>query len=391
MHARPDPSVLSQRAPVEEVLALAERFQDTFAAATLDALPWAVILMNSHRQIVYRNKGFERMAVSDHCGHGPVRPGEALDCRHANLGPGGCGTSEYCQYCGMLQAILEAEMKSNVRECRVLKADAEGEDEALDLRVTACPIQFDDCKLTLLAAQDISYEKRLETMERVFYHDILNSASNLDGLAQLLEGEVSPRGREYVDLLRMSSLRINEEILAQRDLRAAERGDLVIGEAVITADQALARTRAAFEGHELTIDRKLAVQICDQPMTLRTDATLLGRILGNMIKNALEASQPGEIVTIGCRRAGDAAEFFVHNPEEMEQEAKLQVFKRSYSTKGPGRGLGTYGMKLIAQRYLGGVVGFTSSAEAGTTFFIRLPLKEAPQGAASCSAPEGSA
>jgi signal transduction histidine kinase len=389
MDATADPSVLSQRAPTQEVLEMAERFRDTFAAAILDALPWAVILMNRYRQIVYRNNGFEKMAVSDHCDQGPVRPGEALDCRHAHLNPSGCGTTEYCRYCGMLQAILLAEEKENIRECRVLKANAEGEDEALDLRVMACPIQFEDCKLTLLAAQDISHEKRLETMERVFYHDILNSASNLGGLAQLLEDEVSPKGREFVELLRQSSLRINDEILAQRDLRAAERGDLVTRELAITADQALARTRTIFEGHELTIDRTLAVEPCNQAMRLRTDLTLLGRILGNMIKNALEASQPGETVTMGCRRAQDFVEFFVHNREEMEEEAKLQVFKRSYSTKGPGRGLGTYGMKLIARRYLGGEVGFTSSAEAGTTFFARFPMEKTRQEDASCTTSEG--
>ena len=53
----------------------------------------------------------------------------------------------------------------------------------------------------------------------------------------------------------------------------------------------------------------------------------------------------------------------------------MQIFQRSFSTKGqPGRGIGTYSIKLFGETYLGGR-GFVSPAEApeGTTFSIVLP------------------
>jgi sensor histidine kinase regulating citrate/malate metabolism len=52
----------------------------------------------------------------------------------------------------------------------------------------------------------------------------------------------------------------------------------------------------------------------------------------------------------------------------------LQIFQRSFSTKGAGRGLGTYSIKLLGERYLHGTVSFASSAEQGTIFQISLPL-----------------
>ena len=52
---------------------------------------------------------------------------------------------------------------------------------------------------------------------------------------------------------------------------------------------------------------------------------------------------------------------------------RLQVFQRSFSTKGSGRGLGTYSMRLLTEHYLRGSVGFTSSAAEGTTFFASYP------------------
>ena len=54
----------------------------------------------------------------------------------------------------------------------------------------------------------------------------------------------------------------------------------------------------------------------------------------------------------------------------------VRIFQRSVSTKAErGRGLGTYGMKLLGERYLGGEVSFVSTEEAGTTFSVRLPIR----------------
>jgi sensor histidine kinase regulating citrate/malate metabolism len=59
----------------------------------------------------------------------------------------------------------------------------------------------------------------------------------------------------------------------------------------------------------------------------------------------------------------------------MPEDVQLQVFKRSFTTKGKGRGLGTYGVKLLNERCLKGEVGFESSKGRGTTFFARYPTK----------------
>ena len=70
--------------------------------------------------------------------------------------------------------------------------------------------------------------------------------------------------------------------------------------------------------------------------------------------------------------------FWVHNPGFMPREVQLQLFKRSFTTKGAGRGLGTYSMKLLTERYLKGQISFTSTEADGTTFEIRLRTSGAP-------------
>jgi sensor histidine kinase regulating citrate/malate metabolism len=59
----------------------------------------------------------------------------------------------------------------------------------------------------------------------------------------------------------------------------------------------------------------------------------------------------------------------------MKREVQLQLFQRSFSTKGNNRGLGTYSMKLLGEQYLNGRVDFESSTQTGTTFSVELDLQ----------------
>jgi sensor histidine kinase regulating citrate/malate metabolism len=93
-----------------------------------------------------------------------------------------------------------------------------------------------------------------------------------------------------------------------------------------------------------------------------------------MVKNALEACKVGETVTLNCESSYNQVHISVHNPTVMPHHVQLQVFQRSFSTKGSDRGLGTYSMKLLAENYLHGKVQFQSSPESGTKFVVTVPI-----------------
>jgi sensor histidine kinase regulating citrate/malate metabolism len=119
-----------------------------------------------------------------------------------------------------------------------------------------------------------------------------------------------------------------------------------------------------------------------QPVVF-TDGVLLGRVLGNLIKNALEASSRGQTVTVAFDNSRYPL-FTVHNPAVMPEEVQLQMFQRSFSTKeGKGRGIGSYSVKLLTEKYLRGKVWFTSCRDVGTTFFVSLssPSDQVPASA----------
>lgn len=96
-------------------------------------------------------------------------------------------------------------------------------------------------------------------------------------------------------------------------------------------------------------------------------------MIGNLIKNALEASSPGQTVTVTFEN-GASPKFSVHNQSVMPEPVKLQIFQRSFSTKAAhGRGIGTYSVKMLAERYLKGNVSFRSEPGEGTTFSVTFP------------------
>ena len=107
----------------------------------------------------------------------------------------------------------------------------------------------------------------------------------------------------------------------------------------------------------------------EQPV-IWTDEVLLGRVLGNLLKNALEASDRGQQVTVSFENKKEPI-FSIHNPAVMPEAVRLQMFQRSFTTRaGRGRGIGTYSVKLLTEKYLHGRVWFVSSEQDGTTFFV---------------------
>jgi len=342
------------------------------------AVPDIFLVLNEQRQIVFSNRALLELlglqAVDDVVGK---RPGEALSCVHASESAGGCGTTEFCRECGAVRAILSSLRGcEDVQECRVIRTDG----DALDLRVRTQPMLLNDKRYSLFAVSDISHEKRRRVLERIFFHDILNTAGGMLGVAELLRDGSVAEVADFKDTVFLLAASLVDEIKAQQILSAAETGELTTEHSRINSVTLLCEVRHIYVNHEVSMGRLLEIAPDAELVMFVSDKTLVRRVIGNMVKNALEACKPGQTVTISCHAHTDGPEFSVHNPNPMPRDVQLQVFQRSFSTKGVGRGLGTYSMKLLSERFLQGKVYFTTSAAEGTTFFARYPsiLTEPP-------------
>jgi signal transduction histidine kinase len=106
---------------------------------------------------------------------------------------------------------------------------------------------------------------------------------------------------------------------------------------------------------------------------LLIDQTLFKQVLAHMIRNAVEASEENEKVRVGIYLKGEQVEFQVRNPAFIDEKLQTQIFQRDFSTKGEGRGIGTYSMRLLCEKYLHGEVSFVSSPHSGTMFRVVVP------------------
>jgi len=305
------------------------------------------------------------------------RPGEALNCIHSDQMEAGCGTSEHCQVCRAANAILLSQEsdKTVTDECRI-RTSQNGQEDCLDLEVTAAPLIWGENRFTIFTARDISSKKRKEALERIFFHDVMNTAGTLQGVVDLLKQVDDPaKINQFINLLGEVSRDLTEELLTQKSLVAAENGELAVKPYEFYLQETLGHIIAEYQRHKLGSSREIIFMENSCDYTINTDPVLLKRILGNMIKNALEATPDGGKVTVDCNTGDEVLTIRVHNPGHMPKDVQKQVFQRSFSTKGTGRGLGTYSMKLLGEKFLHGKVYFESTPESGTYFTLELPIQ----------------
>jgi signal transduction histidine kinase len=302
-----------------------------------------------------------------------MRIGEALGCIHLAGVNGECGTSRFCETCGALEAILNTKWPSggDVRECTITFETDQGE-RALDLRITASSLDLGGM-FTVLVLNDISDEKRRAVLEQMFFHDVLNTALGVRNLLEVLPALSDQHRQETAKIVSQLVQYLIEEIVAGKDLAAAERGDLAVHLTSPDAREILKSLCEFFANQPVSRGKQVVVKEVSGPCMVTTDQVLLKRVLSNLVKNALEASAEGQEVGLSYQNHGVAV-FRVQNEAAMPEEVKLQVFRRSFSTKSlVGRGIGTYSAKLITERYLDGSLSFTSSEEEGTIFTVTLP------------------
>lgn len=379
-NALPVPFALPGRESLEVVLRQAGQVKNLpWVSHLANAMLNVVLILNSRRQVVFATENIKELLPDDSLEQMlGMFSGEVLGCKNSQVGPGGCGTSLHCTQCGATRAVLSALAgRADVQECRILVNSPRITMDALDLRVVATPLQVEGENYCILAISDISHEKRRRALERIFFHDLLNIAGGVEGLAGLLANTAPESMQRDLQLLQNGVRDMLDEIEAQKELVAAENHELLVTPQKVDTGELLEQLGRRYQHNLVARNKSLVIDGDSAKVSMVTDPVLLRRCIGNLLKNALEASRTGQRVTLGCTQEGDWVHFRVHNVAVMPPQVQLQVFQRSFSTKGAGRGLGTFSVKLLAEKYLCGRVAFVSN-DGGTTFTITLPRELSP-------------
>jgi len=343
----------------------------------IDNMQDAVVLADEDRKVILHNKRFQELAgipASEETSGKHI--GEVLDCVNAFKPPTVCGTHEACALCGFTSALMNINIPDGVNEASIIRRHQK---DVIEVKVTSSSFIFNSKNYIMLILTDISHEKRRRALEKIFFHDVMNKALGMDGLCELLKNSNSrEESTRLTALLSQVSAEMIDELQAQKTLTSAENDEISINPEKISLKTFLLEKVAFYSSFKMARDKKITLVSDFDDVILNADIHILKRIMGNMIKNAVEEIMPGGTVTVGVNfPESGKLEIWVHNPGYMDRDIQLQIFHRSFSTKGSGRGLGTYSMKMLAERYLNGDITFYSEEKFGTKFSLLLNLEDA--------------
>lgn len=245
------------------------------------------------------------------------------------------------------------------------------------VRVNFAPIILDDGVISggVGIFEDITERKQIE---RIFFHDIINTAGNLVNLVEVINDEDlgEAERKNFIRMFGEISRRIIDEINTHRHLITSEKSKIRLNIQTIGSLDFLRKITETYNQSDFFESRSIKISEDSENIQFTSDETILSRVIGNMLKNSIEASHPGENITLTTQSIADRVIFSVHNPAYIPTDIQSQLFNRSVSTKGAGRGLGLYSMKFLTEHYLNGTIEFISSKKGGTKFTVSYPIQK---------------
>ena len=348
----------------------------------LNAFPLPTALLDQYDKVVTVNINFLKLFVFPNGDHLlGKKPNEIFNCSYAIDTVRNNQVADRCQTCGTNLSTDGNKVicEKFTEKCNLAYVNENGElDKEHNLKVTTSPFTFNGEQFYLFSITDISNDVRRRLLERIFFHDVLNLAGNIIGIMDVINlvGKDDKESAELFELLRSTSQDLFNEIKYQRDLSAAENNELKPIFKPTSSLGILHSTKNDIVNSYVAVNREVLITSSSSDHELLTDGVLLRRVLLNMLKNALEATETGGKVVMGCEPIDqDSVRFWVHNDTSIPNDIQIQIFNQTTSTKGNNRGLGTSSMRLVGEKYLKGKVNFTSSEDAGTHFMIDLPLQ----------------
>ncbi len=260
------------------------------------------------------------------------------------------------------------------------RVGAVGDDELATLG-RAIDMMSETIAVKVAALRDNDVQRR-ELIANI-WHDIRTPVSGLGALLQRFQtvnGE--PRGESGELITRMfANLEMLTKFLSDlSDLGRLETGEIVpkierCGITTLLDDVAIVHAQfAEARGVALTID------LPEKLPAVAADATMLSRVLGNLLQNAIRYTAPGGTVTLGGRLRDGNVEVVVRDtgagiaPDELPR-----IFERSFQSKSDfEHGIGGLGLAIVKSMVEahGSRIEVTSSVGVGTEFRFSLPVSD---------------
>jgi len=255
------------------------------------------------------------------------------------------------------------------------------------LRVKSLHDEVEQTRLQLEAKNRelIQVEHLKEKLTQMVVHDLKNPLSGIVGNLQLLElqgpGMPAESFREILARTQEGARQLMALIMNILDVARMEEEKLVLRRQELRPESLLADCIRQAEGLSKKVGVDLHLKVEGVPGPVDADPELTGRVLANLVTNALKHTPPGGRVEVGAAEQGDQVRFWVEDTGEgISEEILPRVFdKFVVGTAGADPEAGSYGTGLgltfckMAVEAHGGSIGVQSKAGMGSKFSFTLP------------------
>jgi len=213
-------------------------------------------------------------------------------------------------------------------------------------------------------------------------HEIRTPLTAVIGFADVLTEATEGHAQECAEMIRRSSERLRETLTSVLDLAQLEGESFTLRPSRLDVTSTVEETACMFAPLAERKGLRLHTEGLSEPLYAHLDGAALGRILTNLVSNAVKFTDEGQItlrvaatethvqLDVQDTGVGISAEFLPQLFDDFRQESR--GFTRAYE----GNGLGlAITQKLVS--LMDGTITADSTKGVGSTFSVRLPLRPA--------------
>jgi signal transduction histidine kinase len=234
--------------------------------------------------------------------------------------------------------------------------------------------------------RDLSAAEALEQLREGFVatvsHELRTPIALIRGYAEtLLEFDLDPeQNREYLERIQGLTERLGDLISQILDATHLDADPLILERTPVSIASLVARLRGdlALTGD----DRRLVTDLSPDLPPIEVDPTRVGRILENLVGNALKYAPDDSPVVVGAVAAGPWLEVHIDDEgigvPESDRPLVAEPFHRAWNVREsriPGTGLGLYICRRLVEAHGGSLtIGDRPDGRSGTRVSFTLPL-----------------
>jgi PAS domain S-box-containing protein len=222
-----------------------------------------------------------------------------------------------------------------------------------------------------------------DSLTNMIIHDLRNPLSVTMSFLDLLKMSAAKKLGQgeirHIEMAQRGTDTLNEMITSLLDVHRLESGEMPLN--LERCDLAELVTSATAQSRALVGEKRLTLHFSPAPVFLRCDATIIRRVIANLVSNALKFTPKTGDVRVSVTSDATLARVSVTDTGPgIPREYHARIFEKFGQVEGRRQvhstGLGLTFCKLAIEAH-GGTISVESEPGKGSTFSFVLPLEQA--------------